>query len=212
MSSYSQFNSQDIIPVPSSPDFKGITLRAVDQVTVSQSPFTGQTQVLSWPGADHWEADLTLPVMKRSDAANWVAWLMSLRGQANVFQIGNSLCKTPRGTPSGSPKNDGTHIAGSIYLNTRGWTPSTNNLLLPGDYIQLGYSLYVVAGVTPINSDASGKALIEIWPSLRVALADGNDITTSNCKGLFRLADNVRQYSVDDMKTYQISFKAVEAR
>jgi hypothetical protein len=210
--SYSAYNGWDIIPVPASPAPQAVTLKMNDAVAVVQSPFTMQTQVQQWPGADFWEAEITLPPMKRKDATKWIAWLMALRGQANVFEIGDPLGKTPQGVPTGTPVNDGTHIAGTYILNTRGWTANSTNNLLPGDYLQLGNSLYVVAGVNPVNADASGKATVEIWPSLRVALADGNPITTSDCKGLFRLSSNQRSWSADDAKIYSISFKAIEAR
>jgi hypothetical protein len=209
---YAEYNSWDIIPMPASPAPRGITLKMNDAVGVVQSPFTMQTQVQQWPGADFWEAEVTLPPMKRADAVKWIAWLMSLRGQANVFQLGDPLGKAARGTPTGSPENDGTHIAGTYLLNTKGWTANSTNNLLPGDYIQIGYQLYCVAGVNPVNADAAGKAQIEIWPSLRVALADGNPLTLTNTTGLFRLASNQRSWSVDEMKIYSISFKAIEAR
>jgi hypothetical protein len=182
-----------------------------DSVGQVQSPFTLQSQVQQWPGADYWKLDLSLPSMKRDTAAAWIGFLAALRGKANVFQVGDQLGRLPRGNPQGTPVISGLHLASATSINTAGWTASATGLLKVGDYIQIGYRLHVVIG-TDVNAGADGKATIEIWPSLREALADGVSIVTSNCKGLFRLADNERSWSATQAKTYGVSFKAVEAR
>jgi hypothetical protein len=61
-----------------------------------------------------------------------------------------------------------------------------------------------------VNSSAIGKANFAVWPSLREQPADGTPITLANTVGLFRLADNTRQWSYDVAQLYGISFKAAE--
>jgi hypothetical protein len=189
----STFNGWNIISIPSAPAWRQLDFSAHDSVGVTQSPFTLQTQTQYWPGADYWTVNASLPPMSYAKARAWVAFLLECRGRLNAFQLGDPLGKRPSGTPAGTPLVSGTNAATSTSLVTRGWRISTNRLLLPGDYFQIGYRLYVVVSGA-VNSDSSGNATINIWPSLREQVTDGTAIITTNCTGLFRLATNQRDH------------------
>ncbi|HET9087133.1 MAG TPA: hypothetical protein VFN53_06410 [Acidobacteriaceae bacterium] len=105
-------------------------------------------------------------------------------------------------------------------LYTTGWGASANGLLLPGDYITIPSApvnpgdetisrLYRIT--QPVNSDASGNATISIWPQIRETPAAAVAITTSNTRGLFRLAQNKVQWHKSYDTTMQASFAIVEA-
>ena len=205
------FNSWNIIAIPSSPAWKQLDFTAHDSVGMTQSPFTMQSQTQYWAGGDFWKVNASLPSMSNANADAWVAFLLECRGQLNVFQLGDTSKTKPSGRPQGTPVVSGTNTATSTMLNTRGWKASTNRLLMPRDYIQIGYRLYNVISA-PVNSDSSGNATITIWPSLREQVTDGTAITTTNCKGLFRLASNDREYTFRETKTVGLSFHALEAR
>jgi hypothetical protein len=213
---YTTFNGWNIIPMPATPAARQIDFTIHDSVGETQSPFTMQSQVQAWPGADWWELNVSLPAMKRPAANAWIAWLMELRGKLNVFSIGDPLGAHPLGAPQGAPVCDGTspgyNLAMSTTLFTKGWKPSTLRLLLPGDYLQVGYRLHQVAGVVPIGSDSAGKAQVSVWPSLREQPVDGQAIVLNKTTGLFRLSDNKRDWTARQTKTYTIAFKATEAR
>ena len=83
---------------------RSVEMRATNAVAYASSPFTFAGQAFAYPG-QMWQADVTLPPMKRTDAEQWVAWLMSLRGQLGTFLMGDMLGCTPRGTALGSKKN-----------------------------------------------------------------------------------------------------------
>lgn len=83
---------------------RSIEMRATNAVAYASSPFTFAGQAFAYPG-QMWQADVTLPPMKRTDAEQWVAWLMSLRGQLGTFTMGDMLGCTPRGTALGAKKN-----------------------------------------------------------------------------------------------------------
>lgn len=199
-----------IIALPSTPAFKEVELIMNDTVAMSRSPFTGTTQVQAWPGADWWEASLTLPQLTQADAVVWSAFLGELRGMANVFYLRDPSYRGPFGVPQGAPVVNGVNVAMSQTLNTRGWKPSTFRLLLPGDLLQIGYRLHRVLDV--VNSDATGAAAISIWPSIREATTDGEAIVLKQPQGLFRLADNRRSVLSTESRLSGISFKALEAR
>lgn len=207
-------NAVTLVSFPTSPGLRSFDIEADDSASTIISPYTGQTQTMAWPGGDMLSGTCTLAPLEQDYADDWEAFLLQLRGMVNAFQMGNPLKATPRGTPLGTPLVDnsqtGANAAMSQTLGTKGWQPSTNGLLLRGDYLQIGFRLHRV--LDDVNSDASGNAAIAIWPSLREQPIDSSAVTTSNTKGLWRLATNKRKWSFDITRTTQLSFQFQEYR
>lgn len=183
-----------------------------EAVAIVRSPFTGQTQAQQWPGADMLTGTVTLPPLTQTQADAWIAFLMQLRGMANALQIGDPMKTAPRGTPLGSGLVDGSFpvVAGGQVLYTKNWTANSTGLLLPGDYMQVGYRLYRV--LDTVNSDSTGGALINIWPSLREVPVDNEPLILNNPLGLFRLATNKRTWSADYTRLSHLSLQIQEYR
>lgn len=197
------------LSLPASPGPVRVTLTAVSSVGVNRSPWTFQTQVQEHPGQS-WAAEITLPIMEREAAEEWIAFLLSLNGQSGTFLLGDPAAKIPRGLAEGLPKVDGAHAAQARTINTKGWTTSITGILLKGDYISIGSRLYKL--LNDADSDGSGDAALDIWPSLREPIADDDLILTTSCQGLFRLTNNITPlFNADDAKLYSVSFSAVEA-
>lgn len=207
-------NSVTLVSSPTSPGLKAFDYDASDAVSLIVSPFTGQTQGQIFPGGDMWSGTATLSPRVQEYADDWIAFLLQLRGMANAFQMGNPLKATPRGTPVGTPLVDNSQAGGnaamSQALTTKGWAASATNLLLRGDYIQIGYRLHLV--LDAVDADDNGDATIAIWPSLREQPTDSSTIITSNTQGLWRLAENKRSWSFDITQLTQLSFKFQEYR
>lgn len=81
---------------PTNIGIANITLMAENAVSISSSPFTYQQQVVAHPG-QRWAASISLPPMKRDDAENWVAFLLSLKGQIGTFLLGDPNCTVAQG-------------------------------------------------------------------------------------------------------------------
>lgn len=177
------------VPAPSS-----IEWDAQEAVAVNQSPFTGQTQTYDWQSS--WmEGQVSFPPMQRYGYDAWSSFILACRGPLNCFQMGDPKAVLPKGSALGTPVVSGANQNG-YSLVSRGWKASVTGILLPGDYLQIGYRLYRVTA--SINSDGSGNASIPLWPNLRDLPADGTTIITRNCKGLFRLAaTNGNKFSVN---------------
>jgi hypothetical protein len=94
-----------------------------------------------------------------------------------------------------------------------GASPSVTGWLLAGDYIQLGSgaSATLHKVLTDVNTDASGNAVLDIWPSLRASPADNAVVTLTSPRGRFRLATNMQNWSINESSVYGLSFDAVEA-
>ena len=204
-----------LITMPSSSGAAAIDFDMVDTVAVVPGVFVpSQVQTQDWPGADSWEATITLPPTNFKSAPAWKAFLAECRGMQNVFQLADPEALAPTGSAPGTPLVDGTvdtnNAVASTVLYTRGWTASQANILLPNDHLQIGYRLYMVCEAA--SSDSSGKSQIQIWPSLRDQPADGTGITLDNPMGLFRLASNRRGWKSSPQQLTAMSFKVAEVR
>lgn len=216
MSIIGSYNGSSIVELPGGTTgtgaFRSVQFSMTDSVAVTTSPYTLQSSYYPWPGADLWSAQVSLPPMTRVDADVWIAFLMELRGKANCFYLGDPAKAAPRGTALGSPVVSGSNIAGATSVVTSGWTPG-DGLLLVGDYIQLDSSvgtsrLHVVLDI--VDTDEEGNATISIWPSLREVPTGA--LVLINPTGMFKLADNNRQWAMDVGEIVTIGFKCVEFR
>ena len=191
-----------------------VKLVAKNSVEVAASPFTYSQQVYRHQGQG-WEADVSLPAMKREDAEVWLSFLLRLRGQYGTFLLGDPNGGTPRGSAStnaGTPVINGASQTGD-ELNIDGLPVSATGYLKAGDYIQLGSgstaTLHKV--LEDVDSNASGQATLNLFPAVRTAPSDGATVVVSGAKGNFRLSSNETMWDVDTASVYGVTFGAVEA-
>jgi len=185
--------------------------RANSVVGVSISPFSGEQQVYAHQG-DGWECDVSLPPMKRADAEAWVGFLLGLNGREGTFYLGDPVNTSPRGVGTGTPLVKGASQTGKTLL-TDGWTAGQTGIMKAGDWLQLGTgaSSRLHKVVQDANSDGSTNATLEIWPRLRESPADNAAIVISSPKGVFRLASNTREWSIERAGIYGLGFTCTEA-
>jgi len=196
--------------LPSHTGIRSVELRAVSATAINQSPFTFQNTAYEYPG-QMWQADITLPPMKRADAEQWIAWLISLRGRAKDFLLGDPSAPAPRGlaatfpgTPIVTDQSGGSIIVTGASANKSGW-------LLPGDYIQIGSAATATLHkvLDTANTDASGETTLEVWPYVRGTRS--GSVTVNNAVGRFRLSSNEQAWSINEASIYGITFGAMEA-
>ncbi len=196
--------------LPSHAGIRNVELRAVSATAYDMSPFTFSGTSYEYDG-QMWQADIELPPMKRADAEEWIAWLISLRGRAKDFLLGDPSAPAPRGLAGafpGSPvvtdQSGGTIIVTGASVNKSGW-------LLPGDYIQIGSAgtatLHKV--LEAANTNASGEVTLEVWPYVRGTRS--GSVTVNNAVGRFRLSSSEQAWSINEASIYGITFGAVEA-
>jgi len=199
------------LAIPTSKGLAKIRLTANNVVGISQSPFTAKQQVYKYTG-QFWEADISLPPMKRADAEYWISFLLKLNGSYGTFLLGDPNGATARGVATGTPLVNGASQTGSDLI-TDGWTPNTTGILKAGDYIQLGggASALLHKVLDDVNSDGSGNATLTLWPDLRTAPSDNAAIVVSAPKGVFRLTANQQAWDINEATFYGITFGAREA-
>ena len=183
---------------PTTIGIEAITLRAVNSVTTSQSPFTYKQQVVDF-GGQRWEASVSIPSTRRDLAAEWATLLVALRGPVGTFLLGDPDYATNRGDASSCVV---TGSAGDATVSV-----VMTGTLKAGDYIQLGSGSS--ARLHKVLLDQTGDGSLEIWPSLRSDYSSSS-ATLTNTKGLFRLKQNTSEWSINNASAYGISFEAVE--
>jgi len=197
------------LTMPTTKSFRRIRLYAINTVGVARSPYTHGTQVQEFQGQS-WGAEVQFPEMSRSEAEAFNAFLLALMGQKGTFYLGDPTAKTPNGTPTGTPRINGSNQTGNTII-TDGWAISSIGNLKAGDYIQIGTGLHKV--LADVNADATGAATIEIWPRLATSPSDNTFIVTSNTRGIFRLTKNmVTIFETNKAKIFNLGFNAVEVK
>ena len=195
--------------LPNITSYASARMTARSVVGVTRSPFTGSQQVQSHQGK-WWEFEASLKPMTRASAEEWISFMISLNGMQGTFLLGDPLGTTARGIGTGTPLVKGASQTGSSLI-TDGWTASQTGILKAGDYIQLGAGssskLYKV--LVDANSDGSGNATFDIFPSINTAVADNSAITVASPKGLFRLASNEMGFDLQQAQNYGIAFSAI---
>jgi len=186
------------LSTPTTIGIESITIRAVNAVTTSQSPFTYKQQVVSHQG-QRWEASISIPSVRRDYSAEWATMLVALKGQTGTFLLGDPDYATPRGNVSSCvvSGNVGDETVSVVMTGT----------LKAGDYIQLGSGS--AARLHKVLVSLTGSGNLEIWPRLRSTYTS-QTVIFNNAKGLFRLNQNVSQWSINNASAYGISFDAVE--
>tara|TARA_R110000796_G_scaffold88747_2_gene191537 strand:+ start:165 stop:788 length:624 start_codon:yes stop_codon:yes gene_type:complete len=189
-----------------------IEMRAINAVAYSRSPFTFSGQVHAYAG-QMWQADVSLPPMRRGDAEVWLSWLVSLKGQLGTFKLGDPLGCMPRGSARDADTIlvDGTVTSGgSIAIDSA--PANQTNYLLAGDYMQIGAGVnqQLFKVLQNVSTDGSGTATVDVWPNVRSSIANATSVKVQDTTGLFRLSSNEQSWSANQA-IYGITFGASEA-
>ncbi|CAK0779028.1 conserved hypothetical protein [Gammaproteobacteria bacterium] len=197
------------LTLPSDPKPSRVEWTQEHGVSVSQSPFTGETQTLEYDKC-RWLVDVSYPPMDRDEAAPFFAFFNSLRGRRGTFYFGDTLLRSAQGAVGGTPLVKGASQTGFTVI-TDGW-PNSTLVLLAGDFISIENHLHQV--LADGMSDGSGNLTIDIWPRLRGATgpADNAAVTVTDARGIFRLRENsLTVVSAGESKFYALGFSAEEA-
>ncbi len=201
------------LALPTHTGIAQIELRATNAVAYSRSPFTFAGQAHAYAGKA-WQAEVTLPSMKREDAERWVAWLISLKGQLGTFYLGDPAAITPLGSARDTDTIlvDGAVSSGdTIAIDSA--PASQTDYLKAGDYMQIGTGVnrQLFKVLNDVDTDGTGSATVDVWPNVRTSIADDAAVTVQSAQGIFRLASNEQSFSINEASIYGITFGAIEA-
>lgn len=195
--------------IPSTPGFVNSNFYILSNVQKFESPITKVVQRAVLSGG-LWMASYSLPKMKRIQAAPWRAFFALLEGSANTFNAYDPENLSPQGVATGTPLVNGGSQTGSSLV-TDGWTASTTNILMAGDYIKVNGELKMVT--SNVNSDSGGNATINIKPALRNSPSDDDAITVNNLTiEMFVLENDITSWEIDKNGIYlEKTFSAMES-
>ncbi len=201
------------LALPTHTGISQIELRATNAVAYSRSPFTFAGQAHAYAGKA-WQADVTLPSMKREDAERWVAWLISLKGQLGTFYLGDPAATMPLGSARDTDTIlvDGAVSSGdTIAIDSA--PASQTDYLKAGDYMEIGTGVnrQLFKVLNDVDTDGTGSATVDVWPNVRTSIADDAAVTVQSAQGIFRLAGNEQSFSINEASIYGITFGAIEA-
>lgn len=176
----------------------------------SVSALDGSSQLQSFVGA-RWGVTLVYHLFTDADADLLKAWLMKMRGGANVVAMWNMERPYIFGTGTGAPvkKVLGAGQTGSSLL-TNGWVPGST--LKAGDFIGVNGELkMVVEDVTTPD----GNLTIPFEPPLRESPPDDEPIVTDKPTCLMRLTEDIirwspRALSVPSHRYHEFTIQLVE--
>ena len=161
-----------------------------------------------------WQATVTLPAMRRAAAEEWIAFLLSLKGQVGTFNLGDPMAETPRGSARNA---DNISINGALTSGSEivmdGGVQNQTGYLKAGDYLQIGtgptQQLFKV--LADANTNGTGQITVDVWPNVRTSIANDALVTVQSTKGIFRLQTNETVFNINEMAVYGITFAAIEA-
>ena len=150
------------------------------------SPINKSVQTVQLSGA-RWRADITLRMMKKADAATWIAFFLKMRGMSETFYGFDPDWKVNRGAMGGTPLVNGAGQTGTSLV-IDGCTPNVTGWLKAGDYYSVGGELKRLTG--DVDTNGSGQATLVGEPYLRTSPADNAAVTITNPKAKMRLVDD----------------------
>ena len=179
-------------------------------ISESQSIFTGAQQSYEHPGA-WWEGEITFEPMRRATAAPLQAFLAELRGKLGTFLYSDPDALSLLGVGGTITVNGGGQTGNT--LNVDGMTTSTNNILKPGDYFQLGSgsTRTLHMATQALNSNGGGAGVLTFEPAIKISPADNSAVVISSPKGIFRLVENNSGWTSDFSSIQQITIAFKEA-
>lgn len=192
--------------MPTSPAFTTSDWGIRRTVAVSESPFTGATQVQKYAKAQ-WYATLSLPPMKRSDASQWQSFFMQLEGKANTFLLGDPDAKTVLG--GNAPTSISVTSSAAIGATSVSLTIGSGKKLNKGSYLQFGTGAN--SRLHMVVDDNTGNGAVTIQPPLKTAITTGTTVTFASAQGLFRMDTNELTWSANELSNYGITFSCSEA-
>lgn len=185
---------------PASPIFKSVGFKS-RHYNLSSETISGRTQVRNI-GGQRWEFSAAYSRLSRSEFAPVLAFIMSQRGMAEVFQIVLPEISYKSGNASGTPRVNlvAGYAAGTTSIAIDGLTGT----LKAGDLIKFANHSKVYL----IIADRTGAGTLTFEPALRQAVVNDELITYNAVPFSVRLDDDVQEYSLgsSSLLDYEVDF------
>lgn len=189
------------MPLEPAPQEASIYILKKQSARIAKS---GRKSVQKDPG-DKWIGSIDFPMIDADGASEWLGFFDCLDGMIGTFLMPHPDYTEMRGSASGATgRVDGTGQKGN-ELVCDGWPP--NSTFKRGDLVQVGEGaktrLKRVVKNAEVNS--SGRVTLDIQPGFHSAPGDNERIFTTDCKGLFTLAEPMVAPTSDANRIHKFS-------
>jgi hypothetical protein len=190
------------------PDFfedpSEFSLDLVVSQLANASPYGGSEQVIDKEN-DRWYATVSITPRTHDDAADVEAWIGSMRGMVNVFQLYHLQRPEPRGTMRGAPTAQAAAAGqGIVRINTTAGATLRAGDMIGAAGLLLRVGAYCVA-------DGSGLLVVPVVNRLRKALTNGVPVVWDRPSAPFRFRVQPQPISYVPGYTPEATFDLVEA-
>lgn len=197
------------LTMPTDPAPKTASLY-IKKMQTGDRGYAGFLQVQDHPG-ERWIGKIELPLLSPNQSADWLGFFDALDGLNGTFLLPHPDFKTMRGSAGGSTgRVNGVDQRGTT-VETDGWP--ANATFKRGDILQFGTGpkarMKRLTQDTQANS--SGVATLDLRPEFIEAPDNNAEIRTTNCEGVFRLAESDLVPHSDPMSYHVVSFPVEEA-
>ena len=181
-----------------------LTWGPVTNTARAKAPWTFQDIVQVFAG-EMWQGELSIALQTEADGRALAAWITSLKGTKGTFKLGDPALSAPLGSAAvtpGTPVIDGVGQTGN-QLAISGLPPNVTGYLLAGDMMQVGAfpisapadaHLHMV--LADVDADGTGRATLDIFPSLRESPTNGSAVVLVDPQGVFALAQPFTPWQV----------------
>lgn len=182
-------------------------------ISRTESPYTLQSQSFKWDG-ERWRITAAMPKTTSAEVARrFFTFQLKLKASYGRFTYSPSVLAKRRGVGGGTPVVYNATTQGASTLVVSGFPVDTENVLMEGDFIQLGTGvnsrLHCV--LENADSDSNGRSTLTIAPPLRSSYAVNSPVEINKPYGVFRMTSNAPSISVEVGQVYRAQFEAIEA-
>lgn len=182
-----------------------VTFTLSDTQGETRNPFDRTSEVFDWE-AGIWMAEVRFARRHDLEGAAVRGFLAKLRGMKESFWLGDPAAAAPQGTQVADFVLAAGASPGDRSLSV---TMGASATLKSGDYVQLGSRLHLLTD--DVTADGLGAATLPVWPEVREPQALGATVKSSNARGLWRLAEPDRKFSVRGVRRYSTALELIEA-
>lgn len=193
---------------PSTPKPSSVSISS-NQNTIVSTTVSGRRQARQIDG-QRFRMTVKFPVMKRSQFAPILAFIMKQRSQIESFQFVPPTISTTSGTASTVILTNGAVSAGATSCAIDGMGNNLTGVLKAGDFFRFTGQNKVYMIVADVSSNGSGQGTLTFEPPLRTAVSDNVAIIYSNVDFTVGLTGDVQEFNIGTENYYQYEVDLIE--
>lgn len=185
---------------PTTPEFSAVNVKSTS-ANISSTTRSGRMQVRSI-GAQKWSFSAKYNNMTREEFAPVYAYIMTLQGQLNSFDITPPVISDTSGTATGTVRANGAHSVGDNTIAIDGLTGT----IKAGDFVKFaGHSK-----VYMVTAERDGVGTLTIQPALLSSVGNDEQVIYNDVPFKMRLENDVQEFGLSGFDRYDFEIDMIE--